>query len=266
MMDFQSFQDIEAYESLVTISEKIDGTNAQIAIGDLCDTFQVGSRTRWITPEDDNFGFARWAYDRKDALIQLLGPGRHFGEWYGSGIGRTYGLKEKRLALFNTHRWAGKITPGWEAEGLRVVPVLYQGAYSPTIVAETMAKLKETGSVAVPGFKNPEGVVIFFSRSQMLLKKVFEKETTPRVKEPKAEVPVDPEFEAAVERLLQPIRLEKLLTRDEKYIREYPKSLPKIVGDYMADLLKEGQLPQSAPVVQEARKRAFAWVRSKVGK
>jgi hypothetical protein len=25
----------------------------------------VGSRTRWITPEQDNYGFARWAMEQK---------------------------------------------------------------------------------------------------------------------------------------------------------------------------------------------------------
>ena len=103
-MEFQEFDSIEVLESLVTISEKIHGTNAQIAINDLATEIQAGSRNRWITPEDDNYGFATWVYENKDALITLLGPGRHFGEWYGSGIGPGYGLKEKRFALFNTYR------------------------------------------------------------------------------------------------------------------------------------------------------------------
>lgn len=265
-MEFQSFQEIDSYESLVTISEKIDGTNAQIAIGDTGDTFKVGSRTRWITPEDDNFGFARWAYERKDMLVALLGPGRHFGEWYGAGIGRTYGLKEKRFTLFNTHRWGPAEARGKLLSEMEVVPVLYQGAYSPTIVDKTLIELKEAGSLAVPGFKNPEGVVIFFSRSRMLLKKVFEKETTPRTKEAKIKPPADPIFEAAVEALLQPIRLKKLLTRDEHYIREYPRSLSSIVDAYLQDVAKETQPEPSADVTVELRKRAYAFVRSMIGK
>ena len=40
-----------------------------------------------------------------------------------------------------------------------------------------MAKLKETGSIASPGFMNPEGVVIFHTgKVQVLFKKTFEKD------------------------------------------------------------------------------------------
>ncbi len=62
----------------------------------------IGSRTRWITAQDDNHGFARWVEGNKQELLKL-GAGRHFGEWWGSGIQRGYGLQkgEKRFSLFN---------------------------------------------------------------------------------------------------------------------------------------------------------------------
>lgn len=80
-----------------TITEKIDGTNASIFIGD-DGTFLTGSRTRWITPDSDNFGFSRWAHENRDELM-LLGPGHHFGEWWGSGIQRGYGLPKRETLL-----------------------------------------------------------------------------------------------------------------------------------------------------------------------
>jgi hypothetical protein len=79
------------------------------------------SRSRWITPDDDNFGFAAWVEANRDELL-TLGPGRHFGEWWGSGIQRGYGLPkgEKRFSLFNVSRW-GESRPAC----CHVVPVLY---------------------------------------------------------------------------------------------------------------------------------------------
>ena len=103
MSDFVAFPKIPRLSRRCVITEKIDGTNACIFIGEDGE-FLVGSRTRWITPENDNHGFARWAYEHKDELLGL-GPGRHFGEWWGQGIQRGYGLKEKRFSLFNTSRW-----------------------------------------------------------------------------------------------------------------------------------------------------------------
>jgi hypothetical protein len=44
----------------VLITEKIDGTNAQVFIAEDGERILAGSRTRWITPEVDNFGFAAW--------------------------------------------------------------------------------------------------------------------------------------------------------------------------------------------------------------
>jgi len=97
--EFKEFPKMARMSRDVIISEKIDGTNAQILITPDGDLF-TGSRTRWITPADDNHGFARWAEGNRDELLKL-GPGRHFGEWWGQGIQRGYGLKEKRLSLFN---------------------------------------------------------------------------------------------------------------------------------------------------------------------
>ena len=99
------------------ITEKLDGTNAQICITEAGD-FLVGSRTRWITPEYDNFGFARWAHENRDDLM-TLGVGKHFGEWWGMGIQRNYGLTERRFSLFNVTRWAdAELLPKRDAAGV----------------------------------------------------------------------------------------------------------------------------------------------------
>ena len=54
----------------MTVSEKIDGTNAAIIV---TDDLQVGaqSRSRVITPEADNHGFARWVARNAETLASL---------------------------------------------------------------------------------------------------------------------------------------------------------------------------------------------------
>jgi RNA ligase len=172
-MDFVSFPKMARLSREVIVTEKIDGTNAQIFIGE-DGAFLTGSRTRWITPEDDNFGFARWAHKHRDELMQL-GPGRHFGEWWGSGIQRRYGLPEKRFSLFNAARWA---------EGrpacCHVVPVLYRGDFSTVAIEGALAMLKANGSVAAPGFMRPEGVVVFHVAAQTGFKKTLERDEMPK--------------------------------------------------------------------------------------
>ena len=107
-MEFCKFNKIARLSREMIVTEKIDGTNGLIAIGEAGD-FAVGSRSRWITPENDNFGFARWAYAHRDELIAGLGAGFHYGEWWGQGIQRGYGLKEKRFSLFNVSRWENAV-------------------------------------------------------------------------------------------------------------------------------------------------------------
>src|SRR5690606_13561404 len=109
MTAFTEFPKIPRLNRNIIVTEKIDGTNASIFIGEDGE-FLVGSRTRWITPEKDNFGFAAWAHENRDELMKL-GPGHHFGEWWGRGIQRGYGLNERRFSLFNTSRWTPETLP-----------------------------------------------------------------------------------------------------------------------------------------------------------
>ena len=170
---FEPMQKIGRLSRVCTITEKIDCTNASIYIDEI-GQFLTGSRTRWITPTDDNYGFSRWAHGHKDELMQL-GPGHHFGEWWGLGIQRNYGLKEKRFSLFNAGRWKDK-TPSC----VSVVPVIYEGLFTSDAVENALSHLRMYGSLASPGFMKPEGIVIYHHATKQLFKKTLEKDEQPK--------------------------------------------------------------------------------------
>jgi hypothetical protein len=194
MIDFEEFPKIARLSRNCVITEKIDGTNACIYITELeglgtdpkalcvADGMMMlaGSRTRWITPEDDNYGFAKWCKAHQSELM-ALGPGRHFGEWWGSGCQRGYGLLngEKRFSLFNTGRW-NYLTP--PPACCHIVPVLYSGVFTSTAVDDALADLRANGSRAAPGFMKPEGVVIYQTAGRCYFKKTLEKDDEPKSK------------------------------------------------------------------------------------
>lgn len=170
---FVSFPKLYRLKGPIIITEKIDGTNAQIWIGSNGE-FKVGSRTRWITPDKDNMGFARWAYANKDELIRLLGEGKHYGEWWGQGIQRNYGMTTKVFSLFNTSRWDAKVFFETTKINIDVVPVLYSGPFNTVEFDRVLTELKITGSQAAPGFMNPEGIVIYDTQSGIGFKKTYD--------------------------------------------------------------------------------------------
>lgn len=176
--DFVAFDKMARLSRGCCITEKLDGTNAQVFIADDGETIKAGSRNRWITPADDNFGFAHWVEANRDDLLKL-GPGRHFGEWWGSGIQRGYGLQkgEKRFSLFNTGRWSD---PETRPACCHLVPVLYHGIFTDTAVEIALGMLRDNGSVAAPGFMDPEGVVVFHSASRTLFKKTIKNDSEPK--------------------------------------------------------------------------------------
>lgn len=173
MIEFIEFPKMPRLTREVVITEKLDGTNAQIYITEDGDLY-AGSRTRWITPDADNYGFASWVDANKASLLDL-GPGSHFGEWWGCGIQRKYGLTEKRFSLFNTDRW-GEARPAC----CDVVPVLYRGMFCTAIVDDCIASLRDFGSRAAPGFMNPEGVVVFHLAGRVGFKKTIHKDEVPK--------------------------------------------------------------------------------------
>lgn len=173
------------------ITEKIDGTNACVRITE-DGRILAGSRTRWITPQDDNYGFAKWVESNKDELMQL-GVGTHFGEWWGSGCQRGYGLPkgEKRWSLFNTVRWCEhgkepKQIPSGDhrvvnfqqvlPERCHLVPELYRGMFDTDSVDQCVDLLRLKGSMAAPGFMKPEGIVCFHIAANIAFKTTLEKD------------------------------------------------------------------------------------------
>ncbi len=180
---FEEWPKIARLNRNIVVTEKIDGTNAAVIV---TEDGQIGaqSRTRLITPDDDNYGFAGWVHRNRDALIESLGPGRHFGEWWGSGIQRKYGLTgtDKRFSLFNTSRW-GNEWPGKCAglvPGLSVVPTLYHGPFDQAAINKTLTNLAESGSVAAPGFMDPEGVVVFVAAARSMFKITIKGDEAPK--------------------------------------------------------------------------------------
>lgn len=155
------------------ITEKIDGTNACVYVSDDGDVI-AGKRTSWITPERDNFGFAAWVRDHTSELREL-GPGRHFGEWWGAGIQRRYGLSEKGFSLFRVDKWSDS-----RPACCHVVPVLYRGIFTTDAVNETLSALARSGSAAAPGFMKPEGVVVFHMAAGIGFKKTIDGDEVPK--------------------------------------------------------------------------------------
>lgn len=186
-MEFEKFQSLKRMKRGCIITEKIDGTNAQICF-DAAGDILVGSRKREIWPEGtegkskgcDNAGFAGWAYTNRDILFAFLGEGRHYGEWCGCGIQRKYGLDIKMFLLFNTSRFGPhrqEIPKQLVDIGLGAVPVLYQGIFTTDAVDKVMENLKLSGS-ALNSFNNPEGVVVYHTALRNYFKITYDHDST----------------------------------------------------------------------------------------
>jgi len=192
----------------IVVTEKLDGTNSAIHLTPVADweadlitsvpgdsslhvvevdgvkwAVTAQSRRRIITPgkTTDNYGFAGWVYDNAADLVRILGEGLHFGEWWGRGIQRGYGLDGRVFSLFNTARWFETGEDGYDSMSTRAelsalagqigaVPVIYQGTFSEARIHHALMSLKLHGSHAAPGFMNPEGVCVYHSQSRNVYK------------------------------------------------------------------------------------------------
>lgn len=199
---FEPYPKTPRLEKPVVITEKIDGTNAQIHIRPVDEYYdpkydslifnqdktdsepggcllRAGSRNRWVSVGDDNYGFAGWVADNAAELVNL-GHGKHFGEWWGRGIQRGYDMWEKHFSLFNVNRWT-KLDPDKNAwvktcpACCDVVPVISYGASITEDVPEILEWFKKTGSLAAPGFMRPEGLVAFHTGSGQVYKIIVDK-------------------------------------------------------------------------------------------
>ena len=210
-MDLHTFRKIPRLTRECIVTEKLDGSNGQVYIHDSnnnllfpfvkyeeipsCDFIQeyclaqkegiymfAGSRHRWLSTgkQNDSHGFASWVKENSEELFKL-GEGRHYGEWYGKGIQRGYGLEEKRWALFNTSRWANKNEPLAEKQTYcptccEVVPILHIGPFETQSTQACIDELKINGSRAVPGYMKPEGIVVYHTAGDVMFKKTIEKD------------------------------------------------------------------------------------------
>jgi hypothetical protein len=192
--EFQEFPKMARLSREVIVTEKIDGTNGQIFIPEPGDTLYTekiyaGSRTKWLQLGDDNYGFASWVYKNQEQLVATLGPGRHFGEWWGSGIQRGYGLikGDKRFSLFNVSRWTDRGETGKEqvpvSIGLFVVPTLGKlSEFEPGKIRDILNMLAEHGSVAAAGFMRPEGIITWHVAANLGFKKTILNDESPKSK------------------------------------------------------------------------------------
>lgn len=246
---FEAFPKIARLCRECFVTEKIDGTNAQVFVWDefapdpeavtpenpspcaamgapppgipflgrpgLGQHVAAGSRNRWLTLENDNYGFAKWVAEHAAGLAQL-GHGRHFGEWWGNGIQRGYGVLDKRFSLFNVSRWNKALWDENEAarvireipvfaavrrnknQAIRsedapvarpfvpppaccsVVPLLWRSTFDTQAISVVLRTLSQLGSQAAPGFMNPEGVVVYHAASRQLFKQTLERDSEPK--------------------------------------------------------------------------------------
>lgn len=176
---YREFPKVARLRRECIITEKIDGTNACVVIGQDGEVAAQSRNQLLVNGKSDAFGFALWVQRNEDRLRTLLGPGHHFGEWWGPGIQRGYALSKedsnsrcKKLSLFNVDRWVHlPVTPD-----LGIVPVLYRGLFSTVAVDMALEQLRVGGSLASPGFMRPEGVVVFHVAGNVSFKVTLEKD------------------------------------------------------------------------------------------
>lgn len=180
MPEFREFKKIPRYNREVIVTEKIDGTNAQVMITEDGQVL-AGSRNRWLSADADNFGFHAWVTEHSKELRQL-GVGRHFGEWWGKGIQRGYNQSCRRFSLFNTERWEdSRVRPAC----CDVVPILWRGMFCEFDMVVRLHDLTMNGSRAAPGFMDPEGIVIFHAAGNTGFKVTLKNDHEPKSRQVK---------------------------------------------------------------------------------
>lgn len=212
IIEFEAWPKTPRLNRDIVITEKIDGTNAAIQIIKLTDAnselvygdlrqfpdeidndkvtafyvvqgehFAViaQSRNRIITPGKgtDNAGFAGWVRENGSTLVQDLGEGIHYGEWWGQSIQHGYGMDHKVFSLFNTHRWGAA---SFITENLRVVPVLYAGPFDQSEINKVLEDLKAFGSYARAFHPKPEGIIIYHTAAKQVFKVLCENDEIPK--------------------------------------------------------------------------------------
>ena len=145
----------------VTISEKIDGTNAQVfVVAEDRGRRQPGrglggslrKRTTSVSRRGSPIMLTSCASSAQDVIS---------AEWYGRGIQRRYGLQDRRFALFNSCTDG----PRSARRAAAIVPVLTTRTMGADVVSECLETLRSGGSLARSGFHAPGGIVIYHHAS-----------------------------------------------------------------------------------------------------
>ena len=198
MAEFKTYGKTPRLRREVVVTEKIDGTNGgihietvegadgnnadkaiMVSVGECDYLVTAQSRNRIITPgkTTDNYGFAAWVHENAETLVADLGVGLHFGEWWGKGIARGYGMDRKVFSLFRPRNCDDAyITPD-----LREVPWLDEGVLSDRLIENALSRLAFAGSLASDfDFQNPEGICIFHTQSRQVYKVLLENDELPK--------------------------------------------------------------------------------------
>ncbi len=164
----------------VTITEKIDGTNACVIVEVQPDGTNkvVGcqSRTQLLTDGKDNYGFRAFVLDNQDELAKL-GEGYHYGEWAGEGIQKNHhNIKGKKFFLFNSERWRDGRQERPACCGC--VPVLYEGPLIIEKMSGTINAIDDAMTALWDNAKDggwyPEGIVVWYHKGRRYEKHTFE--------------------------------------------------------------------------------------------
>ena len=172
------------------ISEKVDGTNGLIhgIYDSKTESFKVkfGSRTRYLNPEvkdGDNFGFASFYLPYKKLFKKLFNSLREehsdlcdikiYGEWFGKGIQRGYGLENKYFMPFNKY-YAAFLQQG-SIPNIIEPYIFCECKYNIQESLDAMSLLRANGSYLIPGYDNPEGIIINFRDLDIRFKETINK-------------------------------------------------------------------------------------------
>lgn len=179
MVEFKAWPKIpRGSQETISITEKIDGTNACIIIEHGV-IIGAQSRNRMLTDftlfnglihgGDDNYGFAKWVIENQ-AELGKLGDGYHYGEWAGEGIqNNPHNIVGKKFFLFNSDRWRDGRQQ--RPAGVECVRILYEGEQHQHTIEDVMMLLKMTAEEA--GYK-PEGIVVWYRNAKRYEKFTFE--------------------------------------------------------------------------------------------
>jgi hypothetical protein len=55
-----------------------------------------------------------------------------------------------------------------------VVPTIFSGRFSDATIEDALCRLREQGSIAAPGWRTPEGIVVYHSASGQVYKVTLE--------------------------------------------------------------------------------------------